>query len=102
MDKATAHNLFENLMKERKQHYSASEMIVILTSQYYNILDIHKLIPELDPNEYNISNMTKELLSICESFQNNLKSVNENFSWDDKDQQILMVSQIKKSCQDSL
>ncbi|GEM_PF-3559503 len=102
MDREMAHTLFVELMKQRKYQYSMSEMAIILTSQYYNIVDLDKLIPELDPNDYDIHKMRREILSICESFQNNLKLVNEKFSWGDKNEQISSVKKIKKSCLDFL
>jgi hypothetical protein len=98
MNKEKAHELYDQLMKARKSQYTYSEMVIILTSQYYNIIDLDKLILELDPIEYNIENMRKELLSICESFQKNLNSIDENFSWDKKNEQIYSVEMVKKSC----
>lgn len=89
-------------MNQRKTDYTMSEMIIILTSQYYNIVDLDKIIPDLNPIEYDIPNMKRQLLSICESFQKNLKSINEDFSWPNKDEQLTSVERVKKSCQDYL
>lgn len=99
MNRETAHYFFDELIKQKKDHYTMSEMIIILTSQYYNIIDLDKLIPELDPNEYDILNMRKELLSICRSYFKNLKSISENFSWNDKNEQVSSVKRVQESCE---
>jgi len=102
MERELAHTLYDDLMKQGKIQYTVSEIPIILTSQYYNIIDLDKLILELDPENYDIYNMRKELLSICGSFQKNLKLIDEDFSWINKEIQINSVEKVKNSCFDFL
>lgn len=97
-----AHNLFEELMQQKKAEYSITDIIIILSSQYYNIVDFDIYISNLNPNDPNIYRFISKLLSVCESFQNNLMSVDANLTWTNKDEQILTVEKVKKSCQSYL
>lgn len=101
--KEKIHAECNRILNSRKENYSVSEMIILVQSQYYNIEDLFTYGANLKSD--NISEhltISEEIVSICNSFQKNLKLIPASILWGDSEYQISRVEGIKSEVSKTL
>tara|TARA_B110000091_G_C13789521_1_gene464989 strand:+ start:1165 stop:1764 length:600 start_codon:yes stop_codon:yes gene_type:complete len=101
--KEKIHAECNRILNSQKENYSVSEMIILVQSQYYNIEDLFTYGANLKSE--NISEhltISEEIVSICNSFQNNLKLIPASIMWGDSEYQISRVEGIKSEVSKTL
>lgn len=91
------HEMANIILKANKSEYTPSEISILLQSQYYNaetlFIQASNFI-ESDPDSF--VEFSKETISICESFNNNIQYFPPQMSWDLKDFQEKRINIILK------
>lgn len=94
--KERIHEEADRIFSGKKENYTATEMVILVRSQYYNIEDLFTYganLKNVDIDEH--IEISEKIFSICNSFQNNLKLIPDIFSWEDSQYQIARVEGIK-------
>lgn len=97
------HEEAERIFSQNKPTYSTTEIIILLQSQYYNIEDLFTYRANLKDVDINHKNeVSEKIISISNSFQNNLKLIPNGFGWGDSENQIERVANIKNEVEKTI
>jgi hypothetical protein len=91
------HEMANIILKANKSEYTPSEIAILLQSQYYNAETLFIQASNfIESNPDSFVEFSKETISICESFNNNIQYFPPQMSWDLKDFQEKRINIILK------